>query len=47
MAGMYYRSYSLPTYLTIWSDEDFIKTTIIPFVMMVLINYGILMKSLK
>ena len=46
MAGMYY-SYSLPTYVTIWSGDAFIKTTIIPFIMMVLINYGILMKSLK
>ena len=47
MAGMYYGSYSLPTYITIWSGDAFIKTTIIPFIMMVLINYGILMKSLK
>ena len=39
MAGMYYGSYSLPTYVTIWSGDAFIK--------MVLINYGILMKSLK
>ena len=37
----------LPTYVTIWSGDAFIKTTIIPFIMMVLINYGILMKSLK
>lgn len=47
MAGMYYGSYSLPTYVTIWSGDAFIKTTIIPFIMMILINYGILMKSLK
>ena len=47
MAGMYYGSYSLPTYVTIWSGDAFIKTTLIPFIMMVLINYGILMKSLK
>lgn len=47
MAGLYYGSYSLPTYVTIWSGDAFIKTTIIPFIMMVLINYGILMKSLK
>ena len=47
MAGMYYGSYSLPTYVTIWSGDAFIKTTIIPFIIMVLINYGILMKSLK
>lgn len=47
MAGLYYGSYSLPTYVTICSGDAFIKTTIIPFIMMVLINYGILMKSLK
>ena len=33
MAGMYYGSYSLPTYVTIWSGDAFIKTTIIPFIM--------------
>lgn len=47
MAGMYYGSYSLPTYVTIWSVDAFIKTTIIPFILMVVINYGILMKSFK
>lgn len=47
MANMYYGSYSLPTYVTIWSVDAFIKTTIIPFILMVIINYGILMKSFK
>ena len=30
MADMYYHSYSLPTYTTVWSGEAFIKTTLIP-----------------
>ena len=30
MADMYYHSYSLPTYVTIWSGEAFVKTTLIP-----------------
>ena len=47
MAGMYYGSYSLPTYVTIWSVDAFVKTTIIPFILMVVINYVILMKSFK
>ena len=31
-ANMYYRSYSLPTYVTLWNTNAFIKTTIIPLV---------------
>lgn len=27
---MYYSNYSLPTYVTLWNPDAFIKTTIIP-----------------
>ena len=47
MAGLYYGSYSLPTYVTIWSLEAFIKTTIIPIIIMIIINTGIIMNKLK
>lgn len=34
----YYESYSLTTYTTLWNAEAFLLTTIIPFVIMVVIN---------
>ena len=39
---MYYNSYSLPAYETVWNGEAFVLTTIFPIVMMVLINRLIL-----
>lgn len=44
---MYYGSYSLPTYVTIWSAEAFLKTTIIPLVIMMIVTYIILRKKLS
>ena len=41
-AGMYYGSYSLPTYVTIWNAEAFILTTVVPVMMMAVINVGVL-----
>lgn len=41
-AGMYYNSYSLPTYVTIWNAEAFVKTTIFPIVIMAVVTYTIL-----
>ena len=46
-AGMYYGSYSLPTYETIWNTEAFWMTTVVPVLIMLLINYGILHHKLK
>lgn len=46
-AGMYYGSYSLTTYTTIWNIEAFIYTTIIPFILMVIINYVLLSYKMK
>lgn len=45
-AGMYYGSYSLPTYVTIWNAEAFLLTTAVPVLMMALINFIILRHSL-
>jgi putative ABC transport system permease protein len=39
---MYYGSYSLPTYVTIWNAEAFLLTTVIPFLLMLLITAVIL-----
>ncbi|MBO6242091.1 MAG: ABC transporter permease [Butyrivibrio sp.] len=44
---MYYGSYSLPTYVTIWSSEAFFKTTFIPLVIMIAITHVILRKKLS
>lgn len=46
-AGMYYGSYSLPTYVTIWNAEAFLLTTIVPVIIMLVVNYGILRSKLK
>lgn len=45
-AGMYYGSYSLPTYVTVWNGEAFFLTTAVPVLMMALINFFILRYSL-
>lgn len=45
-AGMYYGSYSLPTYVTLWNAEAFLMTTVVPVVMMVIINFVVLYRKL-
>ena len=46
-AGMYYGSYSLPTYKTIWNAEAFLLTTIVPVSIMLVVNFGILHHKLR
>lgn len=46
-ADMYYSSYSLPTYVTLWNVEAFVQTTVIPVILMFLINFFILSNKLK
>ena len=46
-ADMYYGSYSLTTYVTIWNGEAFIMTTVIPLICMVVINVIVLYTNLK
>lgn len=47
MAGLYYGSYSLPTYVTIWSADAFLKTTVVPLVILILINLAMLWRKLS
>ena len=47
VADLYYNSYSLPSYTTIWSPEAFLKTTLLPIGIMVFINLFILLKKLN
>ena len=46
-AGMYYGSYSLSTYVTVWNAEAFWMTTVVPVLIMLVVNYGILRYKLR
>lgn len=46
-AGMYYGSYSLPTYVTIWSAEAFVMTTVVPVILMAVINAAVLIRKMR
>lgn len=46
-ADMYYGSYSLPTYVTIWNGEAFVLTTVVPLVLMTVITWWTLQKKLS
>lgn len=43
---MYYGSYSLPTYVTIWNAEAFVETTVVPVLLMMVVNYLVLRRKL-
>lgn len=45
--SMYYSSFSLPTYVTIWNMEAFILTTVVPVILMFAINLVILVHKLS
>lgn len=46
-AAMYYHSYSLPTYVTVWSAEAFVKTTLVPCVLIALTVYLVLWRVMR
>ena len=47
VSDMYYNSYSLPGYETLWTPEAFIRTTVVPIVLMLVINAIVITKTLK
>lgn len=47
VVSMYYNSYSLPVYETIWNAEAFLKTTLIPVVLMFVVNLFVIIKKMK
>lgn len=47
VADLYYGSYSLPTYVTVWNAEAFVMTTVIPIVLMLVVNAVTLIKKLR
>ena len=38
VVSMYYNSYSLPVYKTIWNPDAFLKTTVLPVMIMLVVN---------
>ena len=44
---MYYNSYSLPLYETVWTPDAFLKTTVIPVILMLLINWVIIKRRMR
>ncbi len=47
VVAMYYNSYSLPAYSTVWTPDAFIRTTIVPVILMLAINFIIIIRMLK
>jgi putative ABC transport system permease protein len=47
VVAMYYGSYSLPTYETIWNGTAFFKTTLIPVVLMFVVNLIVIVKMME
>ncbi|MBQ6622451.1 MAG: ABC transporter permease [Mogibacterium sp.] len=43
----YYHSYSLPPYVTVWNGMAFLKTTVIPMIIIVLVNLLVIAKALR
>ena len=45
-ADMYYNSYSLTKYVTVWNADAFVRTTVFPIVIMAVVTWGVLRWSL-
>ena len=47
VVSMYYNSYSLPTYETIWNPDAFVKTTVIPVILMFVVNLIVIVRMMQ
>lgn len=47
VVSMYYNSYSLPTYETIWNAEAFWKTTLVPTILMLVVNLVVIFVKMQ
>ncbi|MGN1192931.1 MAG: ABC transporter permease [Dorea sp.] len=47
VVSMYYNSYSLPTYETIWNPDAFVKTTVIPVFLMFTVNLFVIIRMMQ
>ncbi|SCW51108.1 putative ABC transport system permease protein [Eubacterium ruminantium] len=46
VVSMYYGTYSLPKYVTLWNPKAFLQTTICPVALMLIINYVVIRRKL-
>ncbi|MCB5393421.1 ABC transporter permease [Longicatena caecimuris] len=47
VVSMYYNSYSLPIYETVWNPSAFVKTTLIPLALMFAVNLFIIARKMR
>lgn len=47
VVSMYYNSYSLPAYETVWNANAFFKTTVIPVILMFVVNLFVIIKMMQ
>ena len=47
VVSMYYNSYSLPAYETIWNPDAFVKTTVIPVILMFVVNLAVIIRMMQ
>lgn len=47
VVNLYYHSYSLPTYTTLWNPEAFVLTTVVPALIILIINFIVLYRCLR
>lgn len=47
VVSMYYNSYSLPEYYTVWNPDAFIKTTLIPVAIMLVVNLIVIIRMMQ
>ena len=45
--GMYYANYSLPTFEVVWNADAFVRTTVVPVILMFVINFAILASKMQ
>ena len=47
VVAMYYNSYSLPSYETLWNADAFVKTTVYPVLLVIIINIYVITSKLQ
>ena len=47
VVSMYYNSYSLPVYKTIWNPDAFLKTTVLPVIIMLVVNLIVIVRMMQ
>lgn len=47
VVSVYYNSYSLPAYKTIWNPDAFLKTTVLPVIIMLVVNLIVIVRMMQ